>query len=347
MLASLISACGGTGGSLTPSVAPSAPKSSGNVTTSTTSTVTLPTLQLSGITVDGTLPTASIVTSLTETITILPPPGITALLAQRAEAAHRPDTSSTPNPIAYLEFTSNTAVTLNAVPSLSFALSQIVAGDSYYLAFDNATGWIAPFDGPAAVSGTTVTFASIAGSILITPAQPAVFALYDIPTPTSSPTASPAPTTSPSSSPTAPSSPTSSPSASPTASPSAAPTATPTPVPTPTPVASPDSFAFDANNPGAALLSVSETGDTAPFNASIACTEDPLGQSPATSPFVAMIGPPSATPSSAGAAATFKVASGSETGSCTITIIDANGAQIMIPVTVSSANLNVFDVQRR
>jgi len=303
-----ICACGGGGGggAAGPNPLPTATAMpmSGIVPAST---VALPTIGVSGISVSGSLG-AAIAASLTESISVSAPSGVATLLAQRLNAtAYRSDTS-TLSPVAYVEFSSSTNATLNAIPGFTFTLPQIISGDSYYLAFYNyvAPGWVYPVDGPATVNGSTVTFASVGYPIAITPTHPAIFALYAAPTPSGAPT------------------------------------------PASTPVASPNALALYVSNPAvAATFTVTEPNDTAEFTSSISCTENPLNQSPASSPFVAEVSPQYAAPDSLGAAVTFTVTPGAETGSCTVTVTDANSAKATVSVTVSSTNLSVYGAHRK
>jgi hypothetical protein len=279
-----------------PTASPTALASSGTVTSSTTVTVPLPTLGVTGVTVAGTLPTANVAASITEGLSLGAPTGATAFAARR-------DTPASPSPIVYVEFSSSTSVTLSATPALAFTLTSITSGDAYYLAYYNGTTWAAAYDGPGTVNGNTVSFAAFAGAIPITAAQPAIFALY------------------------------------------ATPASTPTPVPTP--VASPNAVAL-APGGSPVTFSVSEAGNAAAFTSAISCSTNPTPSPvPTSDAFVAQVSPASATPSSAGGAVTFTATPGNETGSCTVTITDANNASITVPVTVSTTNVIIYGTSRK
>lgn len=298
-----VAACTSTQAPLVAVPTPTPAPSSATVTTSTTTTVTIPKVTTTGVSLVSTLPVANVAASVTETISVSAPSGSTPL------ARGREDATATPAPIAYVELTSTSSVTLSAVPEFVFTLSSVTPGDSYYLAYFNGTEWITPADGPATVSGDTVTFVSIPGSIPITPSQPALAALY-----------------------------------------ASSATPTPSPTPIPTPVASPSSLTLTAGG-SAGTFTVSETGNSAAFASSISCTLNP---SPAPTPtatppgnVVATVSPASGTPASAGAAVTFTVTPGDESGACTVTVTDANSAAITIPVTVSTTNLSVYGKPRK
>ncbi|HTX56017.1 MAG TPA: hypothetical protein VMD47_02845 [Candidatus Acidoferrales bacterium] len=118
-----------------------------------------------------------------------------------------------------------------------------------------------------------------------------------------------------------------------------------------TPVASPASLLFDATNPTPMPFSVSETDYAGAFDATMTCTENPSGQSPASDAFVAQFSngtaSATATPASAGAATTFTVDGGAETGSCTATVTDSDENSATISITVSSTGVTVNRVSRQ
>jgi hypothetical protein len=200
LLAAAISVVACTGGNKPePFVAIATPApASGSVTSSTSSTVALPSLSLSGIGVSGTLPTTNVAASISETLSISAPTGVTPFAKRRDTA------TPAPTPFIYIELATSATVMLNGVPAFVFTLPSVVAGDSYYLAGStNGTSWFSPVSGPATVSGTTVTFAAVTQqSIQITAGQPVYIALFAVPTgslATPTPLPSPTPVASPAS----------------------------------------------------------------------------------------------------------------------------------------------------
>jgi hypothetical protein len=134
-------------------------------------------------------------------------------------------------PLAFLTFTSPTALTFSSTPSFSFTVpaAAVNAGQIPYLAYYDPTaspqtGWNT-FAGPATVSGTTVTFPAMNGisGLGSTAGVTYDIVLFTVTSALTTPTPTPA------------TSPTASPTASPTGSPTSTPTATPMPTPTPSP----------------------------------------------------------------------------------------------------------------
>src|SRR5580658_780445 len=311
VLTALLAACGGT---TTPPRNEAGISDTASVGTSTTTSVTVPTIGISGITSSATLPAASSVVTITETISTTPPDGATALGAARAAAALRQPASASYVAIAYIEFSANGTVTLDGQPGISFTLPSITPGDSYYLAaYQNAT-WDAPAAGPATVNGTTVSFpASNSGTLTITASTPIIIALYATTTPTPTPV----------------------------------PTPTPTATPVPTPVVSPGALVFDANAPGTQNVVVSEAGDTAAYTAAIVCAETTPAPNPAPAQnYVAQLQQTSATPNPSGSA-TFGVEGGGDPGTCTVTITDSRNATATVSVAVDATNLTVSGKSRQ
>jgi hypothetical protein len=117
------------------------------------------------------------------------------------------------------------------------------------------------------------------------------------------------------------------------------------------PVVTPASLAFDASNPTTNTFTATELEYAGAFNATMACTENPAGQTPGSNAYVAQFSggltTASATPSAPGGSATFTVQSGAETGSCTATITDTNNASSTVSITVSSTSVTVTGKQRR
>lgn len=297
-LVSLLAACNVSGSGYTPAAHPS----NGTFTTSTSASVTLPSLTASGITVSGSAPAANAAVSVTETLSTTAPSGVSALKARR-------EASASLDVLLYVTFSSTSTVTLTASPALTFASSSITPGTSYYLGEIAGSGtWTAPFTGPQTASGDSVSFPSVTTPVTISSGAPVTFALY-------SGTA-------------------------------------PTPTPSPTPAASPASLLFDATAPGASqTFAVSEAGYSGTFTGTMTCTENPAGQTPPASAFVAEFSngtaTATATPASAGAAATFTVMGGAETGSCTATVSDSNLNSVAVGITVSTTSVTIDRVNRR
>jgi hypothetical protein len=335
------------------SAAPSTGTATGN--TSTTGTVTLPTTTFEGITTSVELPQASSVVTITEIVSTGVPNGTPPLSVARAAQAKRGPLDATQTTLFYVELLPSASVTIFGTPGLNFTFPSIAAGTTFYLAaYESVAGtfaWVAPAEGPGNVTGTTVSFPLTTGAITITPTVPLLVALYSVaagstPGPIASnsplPVASPPPTASPSPAPHASAS--ASPGASATPSPSAAPTATPLPS------VAPATLTFDANAPTTAPFTVTETGDTAAFTATIACAPAPSpspsgSPSPAPAPFVAELGAASATPT--GGVAMFSVTSGNEPGICTIVVTDAHGATATETVDVDAVSLGLFATHRK
>jgi cell division septation protein DedD len=246
---------------------------------------------------------------LTITIAASPPAGVTALSSvARATRSLRSPASAGYTALAYVELEPVASIFTDGGPAFTFTLPSVISGDQYLLAWYFGDSWNYAEYGPATVNGDTVSFPAGGADLSLTGGQVTTLALYAAPPGTVTPTPTP--------------------------------TATPTPTPVPTPVASPTSIAFDLNaSPTPAPLAVSETGYAGSFTSAIVCTESPTGQTPAALPFVAEISPASGT--------TFTVTPGNETGSCTVTITDANSASITVPVTVSETNVGVFGAQRK
>lgn len=121
-----------------------------------------------------------------------------------------------------------------------------------------------------------------------------------------------------------------------------------TPSPSPTPVASPNALLFDESNPAPQTFTVTETGYSGAFTEQTSCTASPVpSPAPTSSPYVAQVSPSSATPASAGAAVTFTVTPGEETGNCTITVTDSNSASATVSVGVALDQVIIYDRKRQ
>jgi hypothetical protein len=294
-----------------PTATPTAgPSNTQTIQTSTTSPVTMPPLSDGTVAVAGTLPTASVVATLTETITPTLPSGIATFTSIARASASSRRTASIATPVVYVEFTATQSVTLNGVPAFSFSDPSAVAGDAYEIALyaqqTNGT-WDNLYDGPGTVNGTAISFAAAAGTLTVASGAPIVIALWD-----EGPAATPTPTPTPTVTPTA------------------------TPIPAVTPVASPSSVNFDLSaSPTPAAVSVSEPNYTGSFSAAMICTpaSGQTGTAVAT-----LTGPTTGT--------LFTVAPGDELGTCNLTITDTNDASTVVPVASSEANLGVFAAKR-
>jgi hypothetical protein len=186
------------------------------------------------------LPQSAVSVQITQLVANVAPSGAPALSVARARTAVRrglalPQDGAV---LLYTELFFSTSVTFGTTPSFAFAIpaADVLAGVGYYLALYDPTrpslGWQYGFEGPAAVSGTTLTFAAAPGGFTFAGNLTYYFALVAIPTGAPVPTIAPsiAPTTVPAQTP--PPIPTPSPSASPSS--SASPSASPSPSPTPT-----------------------------------------------------------------------------------------------------------------
>ena len=172
--------------------------------------------------------------------------------------------------------------------------------------------------GAGSVNGKTISFPlSTTGTTSITPAGPLTLALYS----TTTASVTPAPVMSATPAPTA--------------------SATPTPVATatPVPVVSTSSLLFDATAPSTQNFTVSETADTAPFTAAIACTASGTIVTPTTAAYVAQLA--ATTAASVNGSATFSVAGGNDLGTCTVTVTDAHGATANVSVAVDKSTLTI------
>jgi hypothetical protein len=186
--------------------------------------------------------------TLTDTIQNSAPTDGTPALAQARAAQSARRTLDTPphTTLLYFSVVSSTVVHLSNSPTFTLTVpaNDLIAGASYYVAYYDPTlqSWNITWEGPAAVTGTTLSFASNnLGPFTFQAATTYWFALVALssvpaPTPTATPTGSASVSPTPSATPTA--TPTATPKPTATPTPTAAPTPTATPTPTPTPVAS-------------------------------------------------------------------------------------------------------------
>jgi hypothetical protein len=313
LVTAAIAACGSGSVDYTP-LGPAATQSG---STSTTGTTSLPPASSGGITAAVVLPPAGGSANVTVTVSHTTFTGTPALsLARRTQSGSRtPQAAAPPFPVLYLEFVSSTSVTLNGTPGVTFTLPSIVSGQQYFLASYGPNGWNYPVEGPGTVSGSTVSFPIGNGTaVTISPTAPAILALYTAGGPGISPAL----------------------------------------------------LTFDVNNPSTASFTVTEPGNAAAFTAAIACaTPSPtptqliagvarVPQSvqvsptptptPTSSPFVAQLGATSATPTNG--SATFAVTSGTELGTCSVTVTDSQSFTVVGGVAVDASNLSVSSVTR-
>ncbi|MGA3037501.1 MAG: hypothetical protein ABSE64_08420, partial [Vulcanimicrobiaceae bacterium] len=153
----------------------------GSITSSTSSSTTLPSLTTSSFTVTGSLGPTSVVAKITETLGLSAPSNITVPLAQRHAASHTQSGApvGTANVLLYVTFSSTTAVTMTTSPALTFTSSAIASGTMYNLAVYASGAWTAPFQpGVTATTAGTVTFPSTNTAVSIAPDAPATFVLY-------------------------------------------------------------------------------------------------------------------------------------------------------------------------
>lgn len=122
--------------------------------------------------------------------------------ARRAAQGQRGSLATSIAPLLYIEIVTDPALTFAGAPSFSLSVpaSEIVANTTYYLAqYDlqrPALGWQLGFEGPATISGTTLTFAAPSPASPLTMAAeiPLYFALYGAsgtPAPTPAPSVTP------------------------------------------------------------------------------------------------------------------------------------------------------------
>ena len=170
----------------TPSPTPPAVQSHGVSISTTASTSVTYTIQNYGLT--ATFPTGDIATSmLTTFMTTLPsdvPP------AQALRLPSQTISNSTVTGDAYLCMVPVATVTLSAWPSLSFTVPSTVAGSggsSYVAVYNPVPAVWSQVEGPAAVSGSTFTFANASGGPTLLSQQTYCFALVTLPAPLPTP----------------------------------------------------------------------------------------------------------------------------------------------------------------
>ena len=279
----------------------------GAITTSDTNSVALSSLTLSGFTVSGTVPPANAAVTLKEALSISSPSGVPALSAARAANVRSTASGTATNTdVLYVTFSSAVPVTLTGSPALTFTSDALTTGVSYSLAIYQSGAWMAPFAGPSTAASGAVSFASVTTPITIGPDASVTFVLY-----------------------------------SGTIFEGVLPTVTPT------------SLAFDASNPTSLTFTATELEYASAFTATMACTENPTGQSPASNAYVAEFTgtgttatTATGTPSSPGGGVVFTVQGGAETGSCTVTVTDANNATATVAITTSSTSVTVTGKHR-
>ena len=185
--AGVLAGCGGGGSGSSPSDAfpfaqPPAPSSAKTSFSDTAQSVTLP--PTAGYTVTAMLPPAISGAGTAATISAgISPPGIDPVIAPT-------QTGSGPAaiPLIYVGLVSATAVSLPSLPSFTITLPDSIATTpSFYLGlYDPAkplAGYALGTEGPATVSGSTLTFTAPATPIALQANQVYALSLYAIPTP--------------------------------------------------------------------------------------------------------------------------------------------------------------------
>ena len=211
MLAAGIAACGGGGGGGGTGITPTPPPTPTPTPTSATLQTTIPagggTIGLPAFAgYSGSINTSTALAGGGSTVTITGQTTTPSGLIAVSGAVRR--ILSTNTPLIYYTVTFASNVTLSSSPGFTITLpSAPAAGQAYYIAEQGPTSggvWLYGALGPAAVSGSTLTFASTAGTISI-PAGTYYFCLYSTaaPTPTPTPSGSPTPSPSPTPTPTA------------------------------------------------------------------------------------------------------------------------------------------------
>ncbi|HET9095451.1 MAG TPA: hypothetical protein VFN37_02220 [Candidatus Baltobacteraceae bacterium] len=102
----------------------------------------------------------------------------------------------------YESFTAAATVTFNGIPGFTLTLPSSIntGGQTFYVALlvPGTTQWALAAEGPARVSGQTITFAEQSGSsVTLTAGQTYWFAFYSVPMSSITPTPSPTPTATP------------------------------------------------------------------------------------------------------------------------------------------------------
>jgi hypothetical protein len=187
--------------------------------------------------------TAASGTTIAATSTTVAPGGLPTLCLRRSF------TTTTQTVYLYESITPSATITFNGIPGFTLTLPSSVStsGQTFYIALlaPGTTQWQMAADGPAQLTGQTLTFPQIPGTpVTLNANQTYWFAFYSVPTSSVTPTPSPTP----------------------------APTATPSP--TPTPSATPatlhvdsTALAFGATGP-ANMQTFAVTGGTAPYDVS-------------------------------------------------------------------------------
>lgn len=307
LLIAALAACSGGGVNTTPATPTT--NTTGSGTTSTTAAVPLPPVTTAGITTNVVLPAASIAgAKVALTTSVSAPSGISPLSKARSVAQSTRTTQSAPppNPILYVQFTSDETVTLSGTPAISFILPTVDPNATYYLALDTAGGWTVPALGPATVSGTTVIFAQTSTQVTLTANVPTTLALYSL---------------------------------------SAAPVATPNVLTFDATSPTLQSFTVaESGYTGTFTATMGVCTAATPPPEGSAATPTPVptatGASPAPSPFIASVAPTPNTPGS------FDVTSGSEAGQCFVTVSDSAGVTSQVEVDVDQAQIGIYSTHR-
>ncbi len=176
LIATALAACGGGGGGAPGPVATtsatSTPPSGSTSATVGSGTSSASLAATGGFTGTLTFPAASGTATVTVTDSTTPPAGASTL-SKRRDASLAPTT-----PLLYLSLDSNATVTLNGTPALTLTLpAGTDLTQPFYLAVDlPSLGWTTFASGT--VSGQSVTFSSLAGSVVLTAGTALTLALY-------------------------------------------------------------------------------------------------------------------------------------------------------------------------
>ena len=193
LLAFLVVGCGGGSSAVIPSTsvaqAPSSQPAATNIVTlssTQSSSITLPTIN--GISASLTFPAGTGVLSISSS---------SASAASSAAMLRSKASTGTLNVYYIVQIVSQGNITLSVIPSFTLTLPSTIptAGNSFYYALSQPNpatpGQAFTTEGPATISGSTVTFDQMAGPITFTAGQSYTFAFYSTSTNGSGGTAGP------------------------------------------------------------------------------------------------------------------------------------------------------------
>jgi hypothetical protein len=239
--------------------------------------------------------------------------------------------------LEYIDVLCSNSVTYATTPGFSLTVPAAeIATASYYLAIYDPTrpslGWQLGFEGPATITGSTLTFTGASTPFTFAADTNYYFAAYAISTAAATPTPAPfiapiIPTAAPSATPTPVLTPT--PTPTPTIAPTATPTTAPTPTPTPGQLTAPTSVSIGVTNPVSTTIPVSEADYTGAFTETNDCSE------------VATIGSASSTGPSASVLVTQLAA-----GTCKVTIMDDHGGSMSVSVNSTTFSVTIKGKRR-